>query len=692
MAEPAPGSVVAGCRLEEEIGRGGMGVVYRATDLSLERTVALKLIAPELTTNPDFRERFKRESRLAASIEHANVIPVYAAGDADDLLYLVMRFIRGTDLRALLQEEGVLEPPRAARIVSQVASALAAAHRRGLIHRDVKPANVLIEREGANEHAYLTDFGIARDVGGTALTRTGMLVGTMDYIAPERLEDRPSDGRSDIYALGCVLFEALTGQVPFPRDSDVAKMYAHMNEPVPSAREFRPEVPQPLAETVTRAMAKDPEERFATADGLADTLRAEATTLSAARPTPIEERTAFSPTRPAPPPQTPAPQTPPPQTPAPQTPPPAAPPRRAPAPPPPPAAPPPAPPPRTPPPAPASTPIQPLPERGRRIVPIIAGALGLIAVIAVAAVLFAGGSGDGGDEKKSSKTSGSDTSKPLAPKALSPIDLGAGVDGIQVGAGFVWVVNKDKNTLTRIDPSSRRSAGTTSMGAEPDSVSVGEGSVWVTNTDDDSVTKAGTSGKVEDTVKVGDGPEGILAGRGAVWVANGLDGTVTRLDPGGGAARTIPVGTDPVQLAFDEDGVWVTNSGDGSVQELDQKTGEPVRDPVDVGGETRGIALESGLLWVSVSDRAEVVAIDPGSRKIVKRVKVPDNPREVRAGEGGVWASCADAGQVAAIDPSSRKLVAKVDVQGNPFGLGVGEGFAWAGSIEAGVVTPVKPR
>ena len=265
MAEPGPGAVVAGCLLEEEIGRGGMGVVYKAVDQSLDRTVALKLIAPELTTNPDFRERFKRESRLAASIEHANVIPVYAAGEADDLLYLVMRYIRGTDLRALLQEEGALEPARAARIVAQVASALAAAHRRGLIHRDVKPPNVLIERDGANEHAYLTDFGIARDVGGTALTRTGMLVGTMDYIAPERLEDRPGDGRSDIYALGCVLFETLTGQVPFPRDSDVAKMYAHMNEPVPSVREFRPDVPAALAETATKAMAKSPDDRFATA-------------------------------------------------------------------------------------------------------------------------------------------------------------------------------------------------------------------------------------------------------------------------------------------------------------------------------------------------------------------------------------------------------------------------------------------
>src|SRR5204863_2550774 len=151
MAEPAPGSVVAGCRVEEVIGRGGMGVVYRATQESLRRTVALKLIAPELTTNPAFRERFKRESLLAASIEHPNVIPVYDAGEVDALLYLVIRYIEGTDLKALLRSEGPLEPRRAARIVTQVASALAAAHRRGLIHRDVKPANVLIERAAESE-------------------------------------------------------------------------------------------------------------------------------------------------------------------------------------------------------------------------------------------------------------------------------------------------------------------------------------------------------------------------------------------------------------------------------------------------------------------------------------------------------------------------------------------------------------
>jgi YVTN family beta-propeller protein len=698
MAQPAPGSVVAGCRLEDEIGRGGMGVVYRATEESLQRTVALKLIAPELTTNPDFRERFKRESRLAASIEHPNVIPVYAAGEADELLYLVMRYVPGTDLRAVLEREGALEPSRAARIVAQVASALAAAHRKGLIHRDVKPANVLIERDGGHEHAYLTDFGIARDVGGaTALTRTGMLVGTLDYIAPERLEDRGGNGRSDIYALGCVLFEALTGRVPFPRDSDVAKMYAHMNEPVPSVRGVRPEVPGPLAEVTTKAMAKNPEERFATADELATTLRAEATTLSGERPVTTPDPTALSPTRPVPPaaPPTPPPQTPAPQTPPPQTPPPQPPPPRTPPPAPPPAAPRPAPPRAAPRPTPAqqapaappSPPARP-PARGRRTGLLAAGGALALGAAIVAVILIAGG-GSSSEKKSTTKQAGAVSI--TNPKALSPINAGSGIDGVEVGAGSVWDVNNKLGTLQRIDPSTRRVAGTTRVGANPDSIAVENGVVWVTNTDDNDVSRVDAkTRKVVDTIPVGRAPEGIVANGDAVYVANGDDGTVTRIDPKGGTPRTASVGTKPVQLALDGKTPWITLSGDGTVAKLDPASGQPTG-RVTVGGSPRGIASAAGLLWVSISDQDEIVVVDPSSSRVVTRIRVPKNPREVRSGEGGVWVSSADGSTVAAIDTSKRKVAAEVPVQGHPFGLGVGEGYAWAGSMDEGLLTPIKP-
>jgi YVTN family beta-propeller protein len=695
MADLGPGSVVAGCRLEQEIGRGGMGVVYRAIEESLERTVALKLIAPELTTNPDFRERFKRESRLAASIEHPNVIPVYAAGETEELLYLVMRYIPGTDLRALIEQEGALEPSRAARMVAQVASALAAAHRRGLIHRDVKPANVLIEKQGASEHAYLTDFGIARDVGGTALTRTGMLVGTLDYIAPERLEDRAGNGRSDVYALGCVLFEALTGRVPFPRDSDVAKMYAHMNEPVPSVGEVRPEVPPALSETVSRAMAKRPDDRFASADDFADTLRSEATTLSGVRPVIPRDATALSPTQAAPPqtppPQTGPPQAPPPQAPPPQTPPPAAaPPPRPPPPPPPRAAP--ARPTATQPASPPSTPTERPPTRRRRggVIAAVGGAVVVAGVIAV--VVLAGGGSDSEKTKKSS-TQQPEPQSISNSKALSPIDVGSGVDGIEAGAGSVWATNRDRGTLMRIAPSSRRVTGTTKVGANPDSVAVNGGSVWVTNTDDDTVSRvSASSGKVEDTLEVGDAPEGIVAGDDAVWVANSGAGTVTRLDTGGGAPHTAPAGSEPIQLAFDDaSDPWVTLSGAGAIQRLNAKTGQRAGAAVQVGGSPRGIASAAGLLWVSISDRNQIAVVNPSERRVVKRITVPDNPREVRAGEGGIWVTCADAGSVAAIDTSKRAVATEIKVQGEPFGVAAGEGEVWAGSIDAGMITPIKP-
>jgi serine/threonine protein kinase len=267
-----PGSTFAGCRLEGVAGRGGMGVVFRATQLALQRPVALKAIAPELAADEDYRERFQRESHLAASLDHPNVIPVYEAGELDGTLYLMMRWVEGTDLRTLLITSGRVSPGRAINLLRPVASALAAAHRRGLVHRDIKPANVMIARgdeEDDDDHVYLTDFGIARRVGGDSLTRTGTFVGTVDYTAPERIVGGKGDAAADIYSLGCVLFETLTGHVPFDRPTDVSKIYAHVNDPIPSARAEVAGVPERLDAIIVKAMAKRPEDRFASAGELA---------------------------------------------------------------------------------------------------------------------------------------------------------------------------------------------------------------------------------------------------------------------------------------------------------------------------------------------------------------------------------------------------------------------------------------
>ena len=230
MAELESGDEFAGCRIEAVAGRGGMGVVYRATELSLGRPVALKLLTPERAGDREFRERFQRESRMAASIDHPNVIPVYAAGEHEGSLYLVMRYVGGTDLHALLRDRGPLEPTQAAELVAQLASALDAAHAAGLVHRDVKPANVLL----AGEHAYLSDFGLTRLAGSdTSLTGSGQWIGTVEYCSPEQLRGGRTDARADVYSLGCVLFAALTGGPPFAQGTVPATMLAHLNDPPP---------------------------------------------------------------------------------------------------------------------------------------------------------------------------------------------------------------------------------------------------------------------------------------------------------------------------------------------------------------------------------------------------------------------------------------------------------------------------
>ena len=225
---PELGTQLAGYRIDGVVGRGGMGVVYRATELALDRPVALKLIAPELADDRSFRERFLRESRLAASLDHPGILPVYAAGEAGGgELYLATRYVDGSDLRAVLQEEGTLPPGRALALVGQVAEALDAAHRRGLVHRDVKPGNILVD---ASDHCYLCDFGLTKLLADGGTTGSGVLAGSLDYLAPEQIRRGEVDGRTDGYALGCVLYECLSGAPPFRRENEAQTLWAHMQE------------------------------------------------------------------------------------------------------------------------------------------------------------------------------------------------------------------------------------------------------------------------------------------------------------------------------------------------------------------------------------------------------------------------------------------------------------------------------
>ncbi|MFC5665166.1 serine/threonine-protein kinase [Kitasatospora misakiensis] len=293
------GRRVAGYRLESEIGRGGMAVVYRAKDLRLGRTVAVKLLAPELARNEVFRRRFIHESQVAAAIDHPHIIPVFEAGEADGILFIAMRYVEGGDLRGLISRGGPFPVDRAAGLALQIASALDAAHDHDLVHRDVKPGNVLVAPGTDSEHPehlYLADFGLTKkSLSLSGLTGVGQIVGTLDYAAPEQISGRPLDGRCDQYGLGCVVFEMLAGAPPFRRESDLALLWAHLNDPPPTVREHRPDLPEAVDAVVGRSLAKLPEDRFASCLQFVAELRA-ATVASAAGPPGAQWGTAGPPT------------------------------------------------------------------------------------------------------------------------------------------------------------------------------------------------------------------------------------------------------------------------------------------------------------------------------------------------------------------------------------------------------------
>jgi Protein kinase domain len=271
-----PGSSLSGYRIEARIGRGGMATVFRARDERLGRPVALKILAPGLASDLEFRRRFIAESRAAAAVDDPHIIPIHEAGEADGALFIAMRFVPGGDLRQVLAREGTLPPARAAEFLSPVASALDAAHAAGLVHRDVKPANILVdERPGRPDHVYLSDFGVSkRATASVSLTGTGQFLGTPDYSAPEQIQGRPVDGRADQYALACVAYQLLTGEAPFERDQGMAVLLAHLSEPPPSLAERRPDVPAAADEVLARALAKAPEKRFGSCGEFAGALRA----------------------------------------------------------------------------------------------------------------------------------------------------------------------------------------------------------------------------------------------------------------------------------------------------------------------------------------------------------------------------------------------------------------------------------
>jgi DNA-binding beta-propeller fold protein YncE/predicted Ser/Thr protein kinase len=595
-AEDRIGTELAGYRIERVLGRGGMSVVYLAHDRRLKRNVALKLLAPELAQDDSFRARLLRESQLAASLDHPNVVPVYEAGEAQGLLYIAMRYVLGSDLKALLRAEGALAPERALALVEQVATALDAAHERGLVHRDVKPSNVLLTGPAGQEHCYLADFGLSTSASDRSAADAGQILGTIDYVAPEQIRGGEVDGRADVYSLACLLYESLVGEVPFRRASDVAVIYAHLEEPPPKASERAPMLPPAMDAVLERGTAKRPDERWQTCAALMEAARSAVGGVATVRVRRPSRRlggaaaltgvaaaaaavalilarggggTAI---------------------------------------------------------APSDSLVRIDPAGGRLAAGVAVGAR-------PTAVTVCGGS--------VWVTTRTGTVFEIEPKTLAPHqvdvkgtptdvanvgDLAAVVSGppervtmidsefgqisnvVEVRAGHasatavafgrdVWIANPSGRRLERLDPPYTAVAATVPLPGSPRLLARGEGAIWAVG--GRTLWRIDPSGhRPVATFRLLFAPRAIDAGSGGVWLVDPTRDAVVRVDPANGRPiKSVAVGHAPNALAVGADAVWVANRTDGTVSRID-----PHRNTVDgsirVGGKPVDLVAGLGAVWV----------------------------------------------------------------------------------------------
>jgi YVTN family beta-propeller protein len=579
-----------------------MGVVYRAEDVRLGRKVALKLLASDITEDARFRARFLAESRLAASIDHAGIVPIYEAGEIDGHLFIAMRYVEGTDLGSLLRREGPLEPRRAVEVMAQLGQALDAAHARGLAHRDVKPSNALIAQEGSDEHVYLADFGLTKHiVSAGGLTARDQLIGTVDYLAPERIAGEAADGRADIYSLGCLFFEALTGEVPYPRDSEVAAIYAHLEEEPPRAGERRPGIPAALDDVVARAMAKDPDDRWRSGAELASAARA--ALAPDARPRTVRGGRG--------------------------------PPHRVLA---------------------ALAVLAGLALVGGLIVgrPSASGKLTIAAADAVAVIdpgrqslraeIPVGSSPAqvvAGDGALWVANAGAGTVSRIDPRTRAvsqTISVGNGPSALAVGLGGVWVVNTLDGTVSWISPVTNAEVKKVDAGNSPSGVCVAGGAVWVAF--DRGIARFDPVSQRTTTLALDDQPTQVACGGGSVWAASRSAGTVTQVSAAGRGAvvRRIAVGRDPGALAWGDGALWVANSGDGTVSRIDGRSGvQSAVIAMGMASGPAGIVADRRAVWVANERAGTVARIDPARNVVVKRLKTGNHPEGVAVAGGALW-------------------------------------------------------
>ncbi len=608
MGEPAIGSTLAGYRLDALIARGGMGVVYRATHLALDRPVALKVIAHHLAGEEGFRDRFLRESRLAARLDHPNVVPILDAREEEGELIIAMRLIEDGDLKRRIAQRGPLPPAEAVELLRQVADALDAAHAAGIVHRDVKPHNILLE----GERAYLSDFGLAKALGDSGVLSGASIVGTVEYMSPEQWRGEKVGPPADVYSLGCVLYETLTGVVPFVRQ----------------AGDTEPEMPEGLDTVIERAVSKDSAARYSTAGALIEAARErQGATPAATRVLSAQEDRPTVRLGDVPP-------------------------GRAPG---------------------LSRWRRPL---AAGFLAWLLSGLAVSAAAIVLAILLLGGDdvsvsspipvGAGplrlavGDDALWVTSAADGTLSRIDPETKEVVDsvrIGRGISGVAVGEGSVWVTRPRTGDVLRLDPAdfAGQPPERIEVGGRPGAIVVAGGRVWVADEDGAGVAainaqgarvfrrgiapqavplrlaagagglwissaSTGTIRRVDlgdavagSAIAVGRGPSGITVGGGIAWVANSRGDTVIRVDP---ATHTllgdpIAVGDRPGGIDAGTDAVWVANAGDDSVTRIAIGDGKPIGDPVAVGSAPGAIVVGREAVWVANNGDGTVTRIEP---------------------------------------------------------------------------------
>jgi streptogramin lyase len=599
VGEPSIGSELAGYRIDELIARGGMGVVYRATHLGLERPVALKVIARELADRDGFRERFLRESRLAARLDHPSVVPILDSREVDGELIVAMRLVAGGDLRRVIDREGPLPPARAVALLGQIGEALDAAHAAGIVHRDVKPHNILVE----GDRAFLSDFGLAKALGESGVLSSTSIVGTAEYMSPEQWRGEEIGPGADVYSLGCVLYESLTGIVPFARGE----------------ADTEPELPAGLDEAIQRAVARKPADRYPSAGALIAAARERQG--SELRPTRVLTRGDEAATRALG--------------------------RRG--------------------AALGKLRGRRLAWAGAALAVVAAMVLLVVVLLGsegidVSAPIAVGQAPlriDAGRDAVWVTSERDGTLTRLDPESGEPLGrplkLGVGVSGVAVGGRWTWVTNPRRGELLRLDPgdghvlqtidvggapgpialgggrawiADNRGAGITAVNvqggrvyrrgigprAEPLRLAVGAGGLWVSNASGGAVRRIDLGSLAQvGPIPVGRGPAGVTVAHGLVWVANSRSGTVTRVDPSifAVAGAPIAVGGRPGGIDGGTSVVWVASAGDGAVTRIDAESGDRVGAPIEVGPEPGAVSVGGDAVWVVNNGDGTVTRIEP---------------------------------------------------------------------------------